>query len=554
MLHALHIENYALIRSLDIHFDQGFTVITGETGAGKSILLGALSLITGSRADSSTLLDKSKKCFVEAEFDIKNLNFHSFFTFHNLDYSDNTILRREINNLGKSRAFINDTPVTLPILKELADLLLDIHSQHQHLLINNPLFRIQIVDDYAGNQTALHEYQQIFHQHETITKELSELKKAQQELDARKDYLTFLSKELEEIDLQKDEDIDLEKKITLLSNAETIRSTLYSANQRLADQDVNVISLLKEVKKDCENINSYSSAIAELGERLNSTLIEIQDIAYTLSQMESNIEVDPAQLEELRQRLDQLYTLLRKHHLSHVNDLIEKREEINTELEKIEINGDKIEELENKRIAANKRLQEKATILTEKRLAVAPDLQNEILSKLHALGMKDAHFHIDIENRQSHNETGNDKISFYFSANKGIPAEEIGKIASGGELSRMMLAIKSVITESTLLPTVVLDEIDTGISGEIAGKVAKMMTDLSQSHQLIAITHLPQIAAKASLHYHVYKEISDNQTYTNIKKLSTEERIEELAKMMSDETVTSAARDTAKTLMGISKL
>lgn len=554
MLHALHIENYALIRSLDIHFDQGFTVITGETGAGKSILLGALSLITGSRADSSTLLDKSKKCFVEAEFDIKKLDFHSFFTLHNLDYSENTILRREINNLGKSRAFINDTPVTLPVLKELADLLLDIHSQHQHLLISNPLFRIQIVDDYAGNQTDLLEYQQIYHQHETVVKELSELKKVQQELDMRKDYLTFLAKELEEIDLQKDEDTELEEKIALLSNAETIRGALYDANQRLSDQDVNVISLLKDVKKDCENIASYSSSITELGERMSSVLIEIQDIAYALAQMESKIEVDPVQLEGLRQRLDQLYTLLRKHHLSHVNDLIEKRDEINAELENMEANDNKIEELENKRISTNKRLQEKATVLTERRLAVTPDLQNEILSKLHALGMKDAHFHIDIENRQSHNETGNDKISFYFSANKGIPPEEIGKIASGGELSRMMLAIKSVITESTLLPTVVFDEIDTGISGEIAGKVAKTMTDLSQSHQLIAITHLPQIAAKASLHYHVYKEIADNQTYTNIKRLSTEDRIEELAKMMSDETVTGAARDTAKTLMGITKL
>ncbi|MDR2979539.1 MAG: DNA repair protein RecN [Bacteroidales bacterium] len=551
MLLSLHIENYALIRSLDILFDQGFTVITGETGAGKSILLGALSLVTGQRADSSQLHDKTLKCFVEAEFDIQRLHLHPFFEEHNLDYANHTILRREINNLGKSRAFINDTPVTLPQLKELSDQLIDIHSQHQHLLIHDALFRLQIVDNYANNQTLLEKYQHIHRQHETVVKELHSLKKIQQEMEERRSYLSFLSKELESTGLQTNEDKELEEKIAVMSNAETIKSTLYAANQHLSDQEVNAISLLKEVKRDCEQLSSYSTAITELTKRLENILIESQDISYSLSKIENQIEVDPEQLAFLQQRLDTLYTLLRKHHVNDVNELIDKHRDIDEQLLSIDNNSEQIEKLDTQRVELNAKLQEKANQLTENRLAAIPGLQQEILSKLQALGMKDSHFHIDIENRLQHNETGNDKVSFFFSANKGIPEEEISKIASGGELSRIMLAIKSVITESSLLPTVVFDEIDTGISGDVAGKVAKMMKDLSSNHQLVSITHLPQIAAKATLHYHVYKEVINDKTYTNIRKLTTEERIEELAKMMSNETVTAAARNTAKMLMGI---
>ncbi|MDL2312178.1 DNA repair protein RecN [Bacteroidales bacterium OttesenSCG-928-B11] len=552
MLSSIHIENYALIRSLDIHFDKGFTVITGETGAGKSILLGALSLITGNRADSSVLLDKTKKCFVEADFDIREMEIRSFFDTHNLDYSDNTILRREINSAGKSRAFINDTPVTLQVLKELANLLVDVHSQHQHLLISNPLFRLQIVDDYADNKSALLHYQQLYYRHETATKELHQLQKQQQEVEERKDYLSFLAKELDDADLQPAEDGELEEKITMLSHAETIKSTLYANNQLLSEQDPNITAMLTNVKRDCESLSSYSAAIAEITQRLELLLIEIKDISYSLSSIERQVEVDPGQLDLLQQRLDLLYTLLRKHHVADLAELIEKKKDIDAQLTSMENNSEKIKILEKQRMLLNDALVEAANRLTERRLGVAPQLQQDILHKLQLLGMKDAHFHVDIESHSHHTEMGSDKVGFYFSANRGVATEEISKIASGGELSRMMLAIKSVITENALLPTVVFDEIDTGISGEIAGKAAKLMTELSQNHQLIVITHLPQIAAKGTLHYHVYKETLDNQTFTKIRQLTTDERVDELAKMMSDETITPAARETAKMLMGIS--
>lgn len=553
MLRSLHIENYALIRSLQIEFDQGFTVITGETGAGKSILLGALSLITGQRADTSMLFDKSSKCFVEAEVEIRHLQLQPFFDTHNLDYSDQTILRREINSAGKSRAFINDTPVNLALLKELADVLIDIHSQHQHLLINNALFRIQIVDDYAANHSLLAEYQKIFHHHEKISTKLHELRNIQKELDERKDYLSFLSNELHEADLKEVEEMELKEKISMLSNAETIKSTLYNVNQKIADQEINIISQLKEVIRDCDQLCNYSTDLSELNQRLHTICIDIQDISYSLSQIESRIEVDPAQLEFFQQRLDLLYSLLQKHHVDNISELIDKQKDIDIQLQSIENSGEQIESLEKELRIVNDELLKKSDLLTKNRLAVSEDLQNEIMSKLKNLGMPDAHFHIDIEQRNHFSEIGRDRVSFYFSANKGAPPEEIGKIASGGELSRMMLAIKSIITESRLLPTVIFDEIDSGISGEIAGKVAKIMSELSLKHQLLAITHLPQIAAKGTLHYHVYKEVIQNQTYTNIRKLTTEERIEEIAKMMSDETVTSSALDTAKVLMGIKR-
>ena len=550
MLSKLHIENYALIRSLDISFDDGFTAITGETGAGKSIILGALSLILGHRADTTILYDKTKKCYVEGEFEIEKLNLTHFFEEHNLDYQEVTILRREINEIGKSRAFINDTPVTLPILKELAVKLVDIHSQHQNLLLNNAEFRVDILDNVALSHSLLQNYKTAYKKYQEVDNQWKVVQEEQIKLEEERDYLQYLNEELIQVNPVQGEEQGLEQQITLFANAELIKGKLYHASQLLSEGENDLLQQLKEVKRDCEEVANYNTHFEEYVQRLDNVSIELQDIAFGISKIGEETNVNPAQLEALRNRQDTLYTLEQKHHVSNMEALLEKWKSIAEKLHSMADNQALLEKLEKEKETALQKLKEYSVALTTARKTAIPILEKAMMQKVALLGMEDARFAIKIDIKDRFSANGVDEIAFYFSANKGGNFEEIGKVASGGELSRLMLAIKSIITESSLLPTVIFDEIDTGISGDIAGKVAGMMKELSKQHQLLAITHLPQIAAKSTLHYHVYKEVIDNKTYTNIRLLKQEERVGELAKMISGEIVTRAAQEAARELLG----
>jgi len=549
MIRNLHIENYALIRSLHINFDNGFTVITGETGAGKSILLGAIALILGNRADASLLYEKSKKCFVEGEFDIHNLDLLSFFNDNDLDYQDITTLRREITESGKSRAFINDTPVNLQTLKELAVKLVDIHSQHQNLLLNNGEFRLNVLDQYAKIEAELKEYKKLLSQFRHLESEWKELVEKQHQAEQEKDYLEYLAAEFEKANLVAGEQEEIEKEIATLSNADLIKSKLFSSSQLLSEQENNILQQLLLVKNYGTEIAPFNADIEAISLRLDALYTELKDIAYDVAKIENNVEINPEELEQLQLRLDFIYFMQQKHHLNSVEELLNKKIEIEEKLSLYNDNEEAMVKLKKQMDAGYELAFAKATSLFSLRHAAKESLQNDIVATLHLLGMKDARFMVEIESGANLTATGLDKVSFLFSANKGVVPEEIEKVASGGELSRLMLAIKSIISESSLLPTVIFDEIDTGISGEVAAKVANLMKDISAKRQLLAITHLPQIASKGRLHYYVYKEVVHDKTFTNIRQIVDDERVEEIAKLMSGEKVTDSARKAASELL-----
>lgn len=549
MIRNLHIENYALIRSLHINFDNGFTVITGETGAGKSILLGAIALILGNRADVSLLYEKSKKCFVEGEFDIQNLDLLSFFNDNDLDYQDITTLRREITESGKSRAFINDTPVNLQTLKELAVKLVDIHSQHQNLLLNNGEFRLNVLDQYAKIEGELKEYKKLLSQYRHLESEWKELVEKQHQAEQEKDYLEYLAAEFEKANLVAGEQEEIEKKIATLSNADLIKSKLFASSQLLSEQENNVLQQLLLVKNYSTEIAPFNADVEAISVRLDALYTELKDVAYDVAKIESNVEINPEELEQLQLRLDFIYFMQQKHHLNSVEELLHKKLEIEEKLSLYNDNEEDMVRLKQQMDAGYELAFAKASSLSSLRHAAKESLENDIVATLHLLGMKDACFMVEIESGANLTATGLDKVSFLFSANKGVVPEEIEKVASGGELSRLMLAIKSIISESSLLPTVIFDEIDTGISGEVAAKVANLMKDISAKRQLLAITHLPQIASKGRLHYYVYKEVVQDKTFTNIRQIVDDERVEEIAKLMSAEKVTDSARKAASELL-----
>ncbi len=549
MIRNLHIENYALIRSLHINFDNGFTVITGETGAGKSILLGAIALILGNRADASLLYEKSKKCFVEGEFDIQNLDLLSFFNDNDLDYQDITTLRREITESGKSRAFINDTPVNLQTLKELAVKLVDIHSQHQNLLLNNGEFRLNVLDQYAKIEGELKEYKKLLSQYRHLESEWKELVEKQHQAEQEKDYLEYLAAEFEKANLVAGEQEEIEKKIATLSNADLIKSKLFASSQLLSEQENNVLQQLLLVKNYSTEIAPFNADVEAISVRLDALYTELKDVAYDVAKIESNVEINPEELEQLQLRLDFIYFMQQKHHLNSVEELLHKKLEIEEKLSLYNDNEEDMVRLKQQMDAGYELAFAKASSLSSLRHAAKESLENDIVATLHLLGMKDACFMVEIESGANLTATGLDKVSFLFSANKGVVPEEIEKVASGGELSRLMLAIKSIISESSLLPTVIFDEIDTGISGEVAAKVANLMKDISAKRQLLAITHLPQIASKGRLHYYVYKEVVQDKTFTNIRQIVDDERVEEIAKLMSAEKVTDSARKAASELL-----
>lgn len=550
MLTSLQIENYAIIRSLEISFQEGLIVITGETGAGKSILMGALSLILGNRADTDVLFDKSRKCIVEATFNLKGLHLEPQFQEFDLDYQDETIIRREINEHGKSRAFINDTPVNLTVLKTISSLLVDIHSQHQTLMLQNASFRMRLIDQFAQNQAILNDYQQILHQCQQEKTALEALRVKCTEEAQRYDYNLFTINELENAQLQPDEQEELEQRIKELTSAETIKSHLFNATRLLSEQESdNILYILKSLQQELRPLESVGAEYAALNQRIENLLVEAQDLAYEIARKNDNVEVNPALTEQLNARLDELFTLQNKYHVDDNKALIALLEKLQQEVSSFTDEKERLAESERNVKILEEKATDAAKKLSETRKAALPALINAMESRLQQLGMEGSRFSVELESTGELRENGADTATFLFSANAGVNPADITRIASGGEMSRIMLCLKSIITDSMYLPTIIFDEIDTGISGETASKVGQMMLLLSQKHQVLAITHLPQIAACGYQHLLVFKQTADNKTFTNIKQLDMQEREQMIATMMSGENCTESAMATAREML-----
>ena len=542
MLTSLQIENYAIIRSLEIPFREGLTVITGETGAGKSILMGALSLILGNRADTDVLFDKTRKCIVEATFNVSGLDLRPLFQQYDLDYQDDTIIRREINEHGKSRAFINDTPVNLATLKAVSSLLVDIHSQHQTLMLQNAGFRLRLIDQFAHNQEILSQYQQALHEWQTQKAAYDTLKQRCAEAALRYDYNRFTIEELEKAQLQPDEQTEIEQKIKELTYAETIKSHLFNATRILSEQEGdNILYLLKSLRQECRALETLGDEYAAFNQRIDELTAEAQDLSYEMSRKNDAVEVNPALTDQLNERLDLLFSLQNKYHAEDNAALLSLLETLQQEVDTYTDEKEKLTEYETlvSKLADNAKTL--AAQLSASRKAALPALVGAMEERLQQLGMADSRFTVNIEEGEELRENGRDTATFLFSANAGVAPADIARIASGGEMSRIMLCLKSIITDSMYLPTIIFDEIDTGISGETASKVGQMMRQLAVKHQVIAITHLPQIAACGGQHLLVYKQSADNQTFTNIEELDLPGRERMIATMMSGENRTESS-------------
>ena len=550
MLKHLSISNYILIEQLEIDFSQGFSVITGETGAGKSIMVGALSLILGRRADTDVLLDKDSKCIIEGVFDIRGLELKSYFDDNDLDFEEETVLRREINRQGKSRAFINDSPVTLPLIRTLGEKLVDIHSQHQTLLLNESGFQMGVLDNFAANTTLLNEYRSSFLNYRQLKSDLENLLQKEEGMRSEEEYLKFQYEELKTAAIRHDEVKELEAELRLLSNSEEIKASLFSVNRDLSTSESNILDRLRQASAMLDKVSSFQDDIASYRDRLESLMIELKDISEGLDSIGNRVQHDPHRLEEITARLDLIHSLLQKHRLQDAEGLIKLQDEIGEKLEGIRSLDEDIDLLRKQVVEAETNTHNLAKDLSDKRKEAIPLIENEITASLSKLGMNEGILKIDRSTLDELTPSGKDDVSFTFSANRGSAPAAISRIASGGELSRLMLAIKSMITAKSLLPTIILDEIDMGVSGDIAAKVGGMLENMSEKLQLVAITHLPQIAAKADTHFNVYKKTAGNRTVSEVKCLTDGERIEEIAAMLSDENVSSAAKQTAKELLG----
>lgn len=549
MLTSLSIKNYALINELNIDFQSGLSIITGETGAGKSILLGALGLVLGNRADSSTLKDNNSKCVVEAQLRINKYSLESFFESQDLDYESNTIIRREILPSGKSRAFVNDTPVTLSVLSELKSKLIDIHSQHQTLELSDQQFQFQLLDAFAKNDTKLNSYKRGLSQYHKAKKKLDELLQNQREANQQYDYNLHLYNELVEVNLIEDEQLELEEQLEKINNVEDIKLNLSEALQITLDDNIGVQTLLNTLENNLNKISPYSKEYQELASRISSVKIELDDIAKELENANESIDFDPVKAEQLNDRLQLIYNLQKKHYVASNAELLQIQEELSEKVAVVE-NAEQFlldQEKEVEEIAA--KLNDLAVTISNARKSIIPKLTKQLESILIDLGMSQARFSIEIHSSNQYFKNGKDELSFLFSANKGGQFGELKKVASGGELSRIMLAIKKVMSENSQLPTIIFDEIDTGVSGEISNKMVNIMHQMSQKMQVITITHLPQIAAKGSQHYKVYKEESADTTITNLKQLSEDERIVEIAEMLSGKNISDSAITHARELL-----
>jgi DNA repair protein RecN (Recombination protein N) len=541
LLSDLSIKNYALIDTLQVQFDSGFTSITGETGAGKSILLGGLALVLGKRADLSNINDPNKKCCIEATFNIENFNLKSFFEEHDLDFETLTILRREILPSGKSRAFINDTPVNLTTLAELGGQLIDIHSQQQTQELTHDDFQFQIIDALAKNSTPLETYQHLLKSHKLAQKQHTELIASKIQSEKEQDYQTFLLNELTEANLKAIDLEALENEYNTLNNVESIQTELALAIQIISTEDLGVASNLRTLKQVFQKLSEIASVYAPLSERIQSIAIELDDVFNEIESEQSKLEVNPIRLNEIDAILQTVHNLFSKHAVNTIEALIEIEADLTTQLDNLASLDDAIATLENQLKSLVKQLDTQAKALHKQRQQVLPDLVQQLETILTDLGMPNARFKLVLNPSDSYLYNGKDQLEFLFTANKGGQFLPLKKAASGGELSRIMLAIKSVLSKYQQLPTIMFDEIDTGVSGEIAHKMGDIMSQMSADMQVFSITHLPQIAAKGQTHFKVYKQDTQNTTVTSLKKLTAQERVEELAQMLGGKKLSESA-------------
>ena len=550
MLKSLSIENYALIDSLNIDFDNGLSVITGETGAGNSIILGALSLILGQRAEAKQIKQGESKCTIEGVFDISAYSLQSIFEKFDWVYDEKEcILRREIWTNGKSRAFVNDSPVYLSDLKELGIRLIDIHSQHQNLLLNDDAFQLRVVDLLAETEALRKQYAENYKAWKAKEKELSELRERNKKNKEERDYIEFQFTALSDANLQPDEQSELEAELNTITHAEEIKSNLFGITNLLADGEQNVLAMLKESIEKANAIDTIFSNAEDLNKRLESAYIELKDIAGETSHLFDEIEFDAEQQHAVEERLSLIYELQQKHSASTVSDLLELQNRFAEKLQTIDSLDEKIDAINQEMELQKEKAFEKAQQISDKRKSAIPTIEKSLTERLKYLGIPHARFECRITKKPLPDITGCDNIQFYFSANKSSEAQPVSEIASGGEISRLMLCIKSLIAKATTLPSIIFDEIDTGTSGEIADKMGRVMREMSQKMQVIAITHLPQIASKGVAHYNVYKQDSEHATHTNIKKLSEDEQIRELARMLSGEEISAQAIENARVML-----
>ena len=549
MLSRLLINNYALIDSLSISFDDGFNVITGETGSGKSILLGALGFVIGDRSDSNVIIDDSRKCVVEAEFIFDDDRFKPFFDNYDLDYSAECVLRRELSPSKKSRAFINDTPVTVQQLKELGSQLIDIHSQHDSLLLTNPDFQLNLLDNAANNSSYLSEYSSLYRSFINTSNELKHLEELRRNSLAEADFLSFQLDELNKANLQDDEYEELTQRIELLENSEDVKNLLLQSDAILQESNDSLINQLIELKSAFDRLKRYLPVASSYLDRIESVKIELKDIARDIDGLQDDKQFEPDTLQLLRDRFDLIQRLMFKHHVNDYSELLTIRDELSTKVNSFTTIDDTIAVKSSELEQAKSHLTALAKVISERRLSAKVDFENDVTVILRQLAMPHAVFVVECVETDSLCATGKDKVRFLFSANKGVRPEEMSRVASGGELSRLMLAIKSVAAKSKYLPTLVFDEIDTGVSGEVASKLGDIMRTMGKTLQLFSITHLPQIASKADNHFFVYKDNSNAKTHSCIKQLSYQERVSEIAKMLSNDSVSTEAYRAAEVLL-----
>lgn len=552
MLKSLFIRNYVLIDALDIRFEDGFSVITGETGAGKSIILGALSLVLGERADTKSIQSGKDKCTIEVVFDISTYHLEHFFEGNDLEYdAAECMFRRELYRSGKSRAFINDSPVSLSIVKELGNRLIDVHSQHQNLLLADTHFQLNVVDLIAQTREPLSKYRNEYNEYLSVCDVLAGLKDKALNARNEEDYIRFQYEELCEAKLEAGEQEELEQERDTLSHAEDIKTALYKVTELLSGEDASVVSSLKDTLTVIEQLSAYFPKAKEYADRLQTAYIDIHDLASETDVLKDDIEFNPERLEWLHNRLNTIYSLQQKHKLSSVADLIAKQEDFKAQLDMIDSFDEELNVLAQRQQDLYKRLTEQAAEISMLRKSASEMIEKQVIGRMVLLGMPNTHFQLLFTSKAKPSFDGMDEVSFLFSANKNETLKPVAQTASGGEISRLMLCVKAMIAGHAALPSIIFDEIDTGISGEVADKMADIMQDLGQKMQVITITHLPQIAAKGKAHYFVYKEDTPERTCTRIRHLSDKERVDEIARMLSGAKMTQAAVDNAKVLLGL---
>ena len=552
MLKQLYIKNFTLIDELNIQMHPGFSVITGETGAGKSIILGAIGLLLGNRADSKSIKDGRDRCVIEAHFDLSKYDMQQFFTDNDIDEDlSDTIIRRELTAAGKSRAFINDTPVSLTKMRELGEQLVDIHSQHQNLLLQKEDVQLNVVDIIAQDEKQRKNYEAAYNQYKQANQKLNALKAEIEKNRENEDFLRFQFKELDEAQLQNGEQEELEQEYEMLSHSEDIKTALYQADNHLSGDDGNIIERLKQTSEQLANIKDVYPEVTELLERIDSSYIELKDIAQEVNGLTDHVEFDPARLETINERLDKLNSLQQKFHVRDLGELIETYHQLKEQLSHIDHSDEDVEALEQEVTQLLENAQKQAKELTAIRTKAAKKVEEEMKQRLIPLGIPNVRFSISLtEKPLSHD--GGDKVSFLFSANKSTPLQPVTQVASGGEIARVMLSLKAMISGAVKLPTIIFDEIDTGVSGKIAEKMAQIMVEMgNHERQVLSITHLPQIAAMGSHHYKVSKEETDNGTISRMTELSQQERVQEIAQMLSGSDVSEAALANAKELLRI---